>query len=129
MLDELFRKFLRSWYDGDEIVRPELDETGAQRQHTLPELEEYCRKLDLYFSFAKNFGVPVDLEDLSDKRAQVAEEINRILLHNLKNNIRFCGRCGAALPLHQSGRLCNACFQKLRRWTGGKPAGMGKYRN
>jgi len=127
VLDELFRKLLRTWYDGEEIIRPELDETGAGRAHTLPELEEYCRKLDLYFSFAKNFGCPVDQEDLSEKRRQVAEEINRILLHNLKNNIRFCGRCGAALPLHQSGRLCNACFQKLRRWTGSKPLGPKKH--
>ncbi len=125
VLDELFRKLLQAWYDGNEINRPELEEK-AQGQYTLPELEEYCRKLDLYFSFSKNFGCPVDLDDLSDKRAQVAEEINRILLHNLKNNIRFCGRCGAALPLHQSGRLCNACFQKMRRWTGNKVPGYGK---
>ena len=127
VLDELFRKFLRSWYEGEEITRPELEEKNGQ--YTLPELEEYCRKLDLYFSFAKNFGCPVDQEDLSEKRQQVAEEINRILLHNLKNNIRFCGRCGAALPLHQSGRLCNACFQKLRRWTGGRPVGQKKFHN
>ena len=36
----------------------------------------------------------------------------------LQNNIRFCPRCGAALPLHHRGRLCGACYQKIRRWTG-----------
>ena len=44
-----------------------------------------------------------------------ADEINQILLHNLKNNIRFCARYGAALPLHHHGRLCEACFRKQHR--------------
>ena len=43
------------------------------------------------------------------------EEINEILLHRLKNNIRFCAVCGAALPLHHHGRLCEACYRKQRR--------------
>ena len=46
---------------------------------------------------------------------EVAEEINEILLHRLKNNIRFCAVCGAALPLHHHGRLCEACYRKQRR--------------
>ena len=33
------------------------------------------------------------------KREQIAERINSILLHNLRNNIRFCRICGASLPL------------------------------
>lgn len=91
---------------------PELPEGGTR---TLPELELYCRKLDLYFSFAKAFGCPVDEEALYDRREEVAEEINEILLHRLKNNIRFCAVCGAALPLHHHGRLCEACYRKQRR--------------
>ena len=47
----------------------------------------------------------------------MAESINQILLHNLRNNIRFCARCGAALPLHQAGRLCNSCYRKLDRYA------------
>ena len=35
---------------------------------TLPELEQYCRKLDLYFSFAKAFDCPVDEDKLYDNR-------------------------------------------------------------
>ena len=117
VLDELFRYFMTIWVAGQDIPRPELPEReGAAR--TLPELEEYCRKLDLYFSFAKAFNCPVDQESLYELREQVADEINRILLHNLQNNIRFCPRCGAALPLHHRGRLCGACYQKIRRWTG-----------
>lgn len=85
----------------------------------MPELELYCRKLDLYFSFAKAFGCPVDEDALYDTREAVAEEINEILLHRLKNNIRFCARCGAALPLRHHGRLCDGCYRAQNRASGG----------
>ena len=110
-LSELFFKFLRRWREGEDIERPTLPE--KQSAYTLPELELYCRKLDLYFSFSKAFAIPIDRDELYDEREKIADEINQILLHNLKNNIRFCGKCGAALPLHHTGRLCNACYAKL----------------
>ena len=111
-LSALFFRFLGLWRDGGEIARPTLPE--KQTSHTLPELELYCRKLDLYFSFCKAFDCPVDREALYDERERVADDINQILLHNLKNNIRFCAKCGAALPLHHAGRLCGKCFRGLR---------------
>ena len=110
-LAALFFRFLRLWRDGEEIARPELPEKDTA--YTLPELELYCRELDLYFSFAKAFGCPVDREALYDEREKVADAINQILLHNLKNNIRFCAKCGAALPLHRTGRLCGKCYRGL----------------
>ena len=116
-LSELFFRFLKQWEAGSGIERPSLRE--KQTPYTLPELELYCRKLDLYFSFAKAFGCPVDKDELYAERERVADEINQILLHNLKNNIRFCAKCGAALPLHHTGRLCPNCYRKLR---GGAPA-------
>ncbi|MBR4578393.1 MAG: helicase [Oscillospiraceae bacterium] len=112
-LMELFYSFLRLTLNGQAISQPELP--GTQSSATLPELELYCRKLDLFFSFAKAFGCGVDREALHDSRELAAECINQILLHNLRNNIRFCARCGAALPLHQRGRLCSACYRKLDR--------------
>ncbi len=111
-LASLFFRFLRLWQDSAEIERPALPE--KQSAYTLPELELYCRKLDLYFSFSKAFDCPVDREALYEEREKVADEINQILLHNLKNNIRFCAKCGAALPLHHTGRLCGSCFRSLR---------------
>lgn len=108
-LRELFFDFLRQHQRGEEIEQPQL----AERQtHTLPELELYCRQLDLYFSFCKTFNCPVDADELYDERERTADEINQILLHNLRNNIRFCEQCGAALPLHHNGRLCRSCYQK-----------------
>ena len=115
-LSALFFRFLRLWQGNEEVARPELPEKDTA--YTLPELELYCRELDLYFSFAKAFGCPVDRDALYDEREKVAEAINQILLHNLKNNIRFCAKCGAALPLHRTGRLCSKCFRSLPRRDG-----------
>lgn len=115
---QLFYSFLRCALEGQPLIRPELNEYSSSC--TLPELEEYCRMLDLYFSFAKAFGCAIDREALYDKREEVAECINQILLHNLRNNIRFCAKCGAALPLHQSGRLCSKCYRQLGSYHGGR---------
>ncbi len=110
-LRELFFQLLRRWQAGEEIELPAL----ASEQPTLPELEQYYRKLDLYFSFAKAFDCAVDIDALEERRARVAEEINEILLHRLKNNIRFCDICGRPLPLHHHGRLCERCYAKKQR--------------
>ena len=111
-LRDLFFRFLRLHLAGETLPRPELPEEGSR---TLPELELYCRKLDLYFSFAKAFGCPVDQQALYDRREEVAEEINEILLHRLRGNIRFCTVCGKALPFKQRGRLCEACYRRQHR--------------
>ena len=110
-LCDLFERFLREYKQDRSITRPRLPENRSG-QYTLPELERYCRQLDLYFSFAKAFQCSIDTEALYDERDHTADRINQILLHNLKNNIRFCSQCGAALPLYHQGRLCQACYKK-----------------
>ena len=110
-LRDLFFQFLHRWQQGQPIEQPGLPDDAA----TLPELEQHYRKLDLYFSFAKAFGCTVDEDRLYDSRERVADEINEILLYRLRNNIRFCARCGKALPLHHRGRLCDACFRRERK--------------
>ncbi len=114
-LRDLFFQFLHRWQQGAEIEQPGLPEG----EPTLPELEQYYRKLDLYFSFAKAFDCPVDEDRLYDSRERVAEEINEILLHRLRNNIRFCDVCGKALPLYHRGRLCDDCYRKTRKGAAG----------
>lgn len=109
-LRELFFQFLHRWQKGEPIEQPGLTE----EQSTLPELEQHYRKLDLYFSFAKAFDCPVDEDRLYESRERVADEINEILLYRLRSNIRFCARCGKALPLHHRGRLCDPCYRKGR---------------
>ena len=109
-LRDLFFQLLGRWQRGEEVEQPVLPEETP----TLPELELYYRKLDLYFSFAKAFDCPVDEDRLYDSRERVADEINEILLHRLRNNIRFCARCGKALSLHHRGRLCESCYRRDR---------------
>ncbi|MBQ6206544.1 MAG: RNA helicase, partial [Oscillospiraceae bacterium] len=106
---ELFFHFLRRFQQGEPVEQPGFPDGG---ERTLPELEQYYRKLDLYFSFAKAFDCPVDEERLYDSRERTANEINEILLYRLKNNIRFCKRCGKALPPHHQGKLCDECFRR-----------------
>ena len=122
-LQELFFTFLRRWTQGEPIEQPGLAADGAP---TLPELEQYYRKLDLYFSFAKAFDCPVDADKLYDTRERVAEEINDILVYRLQNNIRFCERCGKALPLHHRGRLCDACYRRERKPVGNPKRTAGR---
>ncbi len=111
---KLFYDFMRRFLNGEAIEQPILP-GAVDAPYTLPQLEQHCRKLDLYFSFSKAFGVKVDNERLRDEREYTADSINHILLHNLKNNIRFCAKCGAALPLNYRSRICQACFRKLNR--------------
>ena len=110
-LYRLFLHFLDVYRQGEYPERPGLG--GKElRNFTLPELELLYRKLDLYFSFAKAFDIDIDREALYDERETIADQINQILLHNLRNNIRFCPQCGAALPLYHTGRLCDKCFRR-----------------
>lgn len=115
-LRALFFQFLRQDQEGEPLQTPSL----PQEEKTLPELELYCRKLDLYFSFAKAFGHTVDEDALYALREDVAEEINEILLHHLRSNIRFCAQCGAALPLHHRGRICDKCYRSRSGGRGHK---------
>lgn len=118
-LQKLFNHFLRQWGRGEELERPQLPQRSAGA-YTLPELEGHCKKLDLFFSFAKAFDCTVDTDELRDEREQVAEWINLILLHNLRNNIRFCAACGTALPLNYKGRICASCFRRRGSYHHGK---------
>ncbi len=113
-LRELFFQYLQAHQRGEPPDPPALSE----EERTLPMLEQHYRKLDLYFSFSRTFGYPLDEDRLYDSREQVADEINEILLHRLRNNIRFCEVCGRALPLHHKGRLCDACWRTRRKQEG-----------
>ena len=68
----------------------------------------------------------MDEDALYDTRERVAEQINEILLHRLRSNIRFCARCGKPLPLHQQGRLCDNCYRRERARHAGDGRGWRK---
>lgn len=110
-LKELFYELLDKYQQGLPIEQPGL---GAEKP-TLPELELYYKKLDLYYSFSRAFDLEVDEDKLYETREDVAEEINDILLTNLKSNIRFCAICGKPMGVYQKGRLCDECYRRTRK--------------
>ena len=64
---------------------------------------------------AKAFGCEIDSDALYETRESVADQINEILLHRLRSNIRFCAACGKPLPLHYHSRLCKDCWRKREK--------------
>ncbi len=111
---DLFFQFLNHWQAWSDIDLPKLPE----EESTLPQLELYCKKLDLYFSFAKAFDCPVEMDSLRYYREETANRINEILLHQLQNNLRFCAICGKAMPAHRRARICKDCFGEIMKKKG-----------
>ncbi len=109
-LRDLFFDLMARFRGGEEIHVPGLSEEDP----TLPELELYYKKLDLYFSFCKAFDLAVDEDRLFETREDVAEDINDILLTRLRSNIRFCAKCGKPLGLYQKSRICDECYRVYR---------------
>ena len=110
----LFFHFLRVWAQGAEPERPALPDRNAG-SYTLPQLEQHCRKLDLYFSFSRAFECGVDedaLEDWASKPASsyVAitpnDEELKDLFEDLAKNITKPGATGIEITDH-----INPCFR------------------
>ena len=111
-LRDLFFRFLRLHLQGEELPRPELPEGGTR---TLPELELYCRKLDLYFSFAKAFGCPVDEGGPLRPPGGGGRGDQRDPPPPAEKQHPLLCRVRGGAPLHHHGRLCEACYRKQRR--------------
>jgi ATP-dependent RNA helicase SUPV3L1/SUV3 len=52
----------------------------AYSARTLTDAERYYQKLNLYYSFCKNFGIEFDSEWVYKQREKISEDINRLLL-------------------------------------------------
>lgn len=61
--------------EDDELPKPSLHE------ESLRTLETYYQKVNLYYSFCKNFDVPFDLDWVYDERMRVSERINEFLVN------------------------------------------------
>ncbi len=110
-LRELFFRYVECWQNGIEPEQPGVPEDNP----TLPELEQYCRKLDLYYSASRAFDFNADLDHIQDCRERAADMIHEILVYRLRSNIRFCADCKKPLPLHYPYRLCQDCYRKHQR--------------
>ena len=54
--------------------------------YDLQSCENYSKEIDLYYSFSKAVGIPVDLKEISDKRLELSNKINDFLLKKIKEN-------------------------------------------
>ncbi len=58
----------------DELPKP------AIKEESLKALETYYQKVNLYYSFCKNFDIPFDLDWVYEKRNDISEQINERLI-------------------------------------------------
>lgn len=106
----LFGIYCRA-YAGGASAMDKPDRDGNR----LGDLELFYKSLDLYYSFSKNFGLAWDKEWLTNEKELVAEEINYLLIHDLKSRGASCRQCGGPIPLNSPYSICNSCYQKQRR--------------
>lgn len=67
-VEEFFRRGAK------QITRP------VYTARTLTDAERYYQKLNLYYSFCKNFGIEFDADWVYSQRGKISEDINRLLL-------------------------------------------------
>lgn len=94
---------------GTEVERP------SPRGKRLSDLETYYKMLDLYYSFSKVFRLAYDREWLADEKLMVAEAINHLLIHDLRELGWSCRKCGGPLALDSPYGLCRNCHMEERR--------------
>lgn len=105
----LFGIYCRAYADGAATMeKPDRD------GNRLGNLEFFYKSLDLYYSFSKNFNLTWDKDWLMSEKELVAEEINYLLVHDLKNRGASCRLCGGPIPLRSPYSICNKCYQKQR---------------
>lgn len=84
------------------------------RGTTLQPLEEYCQALDLWYSFCKNFGYPMDLEWLRKEKDETSEKINNILIKDAGTFQKRCEECGRPMHWTNPYKTCKKCHDRNR---------------
>lgn len=106
----LFGVYCKAYAEGaSALLRP--DRIGNR----LNGLEVYYKFLDLYYSFSQTFGLSWDRAWLSEEKELVAEEINYLLVHDLKQRGASCRQCGGPIPIESPYSICSKCYQKQRK--------------
>ncbi len=107
---DLFLDYLKRYLKQETIPFPQVGKKG------LEELELGYKKLDLYYSFSRAFGMAFDHERLNEEKLRVSEAINEELV-NLKNTHRKkCSSCGCAMPALSQHGMCQGCFESRRSY-------------
>ena len=73
-LMELFLFYCTCYQNGHKIGRP------IPTANTTDALELYCKKLDLYYSFGKHFGCPIDSDWIREEKMNASRKIHGLLI-------------------------------------------------
>lgn len=71
-----WKRYCRYYVDGD-LKRIKLPQENVTR---LQACERLSKRIDLCYSFCKATGIPIDLEEVAEKRLEISEKINKLLL-------------------------------------------------
>lgn len=107
---DIWLDYCHLYEEGKELYIPEPEGTE------LNNLEDYYRGLDLYYSFAKNFGYVIDLEWLAKEKEKVSDKINTSLIKDISKHQRKCKYCGRALRWDYPFGVCDRCYNGGGRW-------------
>ena len=76
-------------------------------------LENYYKKLDLYFQFSTRLGKEIDLDYVLSEKAETESRITELLKNSKRRYIQKCRACGRPLTLYEmSYGICNKCHEK-----------------
>jgi len=76
-------------------------------------LENYYKKLDLYFQFSNRLGKELDLDYVLEEKAATEERITQLLKNSKRRYIQKCRVCGKPLSLSEASYgMCSKCHQK-----------------
>lgn len=104
---DLWAKYLNDYFRElkDEMDKPVFENYPSDLQG----LESYNKSLELYYAFSKSFSLPMDLNWVNEERLRVSEEINNILLVEIKKHRKTCKTCGAELKWDSLETKCVQC--------------------
>ena len=76
-------------------------------------LENYYKKLDLYFQFSNRLGKEMDLDFVLSEKADTEARITELLKNNKRRYIPKCRVCGRTLTIAETTYgICNMCHAK-----------------
>ena len=96
-----FLEYCRCFKNGEPIVAP------VKKSGSADSLELYCKKLDLYYSFSKNFGFPVDSEWLKTEKMNASRKIHQYLVSGITS-------CSVIYAKNRKNRAKHSQKQKYR---------------
>lgn len=79
----------------------------------LNSLEQYYKRLDLYYSFSKTMGLKLDSEWIQKEKMHISEAIHLALVKDIQNYRIKCKCCGKPLFWKSQYKICEKCYENM----------------